>query len=80
MKSMQRSHKCSIGWLIALAIGVLPRDAAAYIDPGTTGRMSQVLYMLFYGVLGVFFYFLRYIKLWVGKAKTFLAEWFGRHT
>lgn len=69
-----------MAWLIALAIGMLPGDAAAYIDPGTTGVMSQVLYMLFYGVLGVFFYFLRYIKLWVGRAKTFLAEWFGRHT
>ena len=40
-----------MGWLIALAIGMLPRDAAAYIDPGTTGMMSQVLYVLFYGVL-----------------------------
>ena len=56
-----------MGWLIALAIGMLPRDAAAYIDPGTTGMMSQVLYVLFYGVLGMFFYSLRFIKGWVAR-------------
>ena len=77
---MQQFHNCSTCWLTALAIGVLPKDAAAYIDPGTTGVMSQVLYVLFYGVLGVFFYFLRYIKLWVGRTKTVLGEWFVRHT
>jgi hypothetical protein len=39
--------------------------AEAYIDPGTTGLISQLLYMLFYGVLGVFLYFLRYIKQFI---------------
>ena len=67
-----------MGWLIALAIGMLPRDAAAYIDPGTTGMMSQVLYVLFYGILGMFFYSLRYIKGWVARVRNVLAGIFGR--
>ena len=79
MKPMQQFRNCSMAWLIALAIGMLPGDAAAYIDPGTTGVMSQVLYMLFYGVLGVFFYFLRYIKLWVARIRNVLAGIFGRY-
>ena len=78
MNPMQQSHNCSIGWLIALAIGMLSGDAQAYIDPGTTGMMSQVLYVLFYGALGVFLYLLKYIKSWVGRAKSFLAGLFAR--
>jgi hypothetical protein len=79
MNFMRRFQNCRMAWLLAFAIGMLPREAAAYIDPGTTGMLSQVLFVLFYGVLGVFFYFLRYIKSWVARAKTFLAGLFGRN-
>jgi hypothetical protein len=57
---------------------VLPRNAAAYVDPGTTGMLSQVLYVLFYGALGVFFYCLRYLKGYIANLKEFLARYFGR--
>jgi hypothetical protein len=69
-----------MAWLLALTIGVLPGEAAAYIDPGTTGMMSQALYVLFYGILGVFFYYLRHLKSWVARSKTYLAKLSGRQT
>jgi len=56
----------------------LPRNSAAYVDPGTTGLLSQILYVLFYGALGVFFYCLRYIKGYIAKLKEFLARCAGR--
>lgn len=57
----------------------MPIDAAAYVDPGTTGMLSQVLYVLFYGALGVFFYFLRYIKEYLTHAtQQFVAMFFRR--
>ena len=62
----------------AMTAVMTPIDAAAYIDPGTTGMLSQVLYVLFYGALGVFFYFLRYIKQYFTNAKQNLLKWFGR--
>lgn len=64
-------------WLVTCAI-VLPGDALAYIDPGTSGMLSQVLYVMFYGALGVFFYMLRYVKQYVAHVKQFLAKYFGR--
>ena len=66
------------GWLAAAILAAaLPVDAQAYIDPGTTGMLSQILYVLFYGALGVFLYFLRYIKQYLANAKQFLARLFG---
>lgn len=56
----------------------LPRDAAAYVDPGTTGMLSQILYVLFYGALGVFFYCLRYVKGYIASLKDFLGRCLGR--
>ncbi|MGH7798994.1 MAG: hypothetical protein ACREQ2_29385 [Candidatus Binatia bacterium] len=56
----------------------LPQQAAAYIDPGTTGMLSQVLYVLFYGALGLFFYLLRYVKQYFTNAKQVLVRWLGR--
>ena len=53
------------------------RPAEAYVDPGTTGMLSQILYVLFYGALGVFLYLLRYIKQYVARAKESLAKLFG---
>lgn len=63
-------------WLIAWG-WALPCDALAYVDPGTSGMLSQVLYVMFYGALGVFFYMLSYIKQYVAQVKQFLAKHFG---
>lgn len=66
-------------WILVIIAGItVPSEVAAYVDPGTTGMLSQILYVLFYGALGVFFYFLRYIKQYVTNAKQFLAKLFGR--
>jgi len=56
---------------------ILIGEAAAYVDPGTTGLLSQILYVLFYGALGLFFYFLRYIKQYLTNAKDFVAKFFA---
>jgi hypothetical protein len=52
--------------------------AAAYIDPGTTGLVSQVLYVLFYGALAACLYFFRSLISFVTDLKEFLAKFFGR--
>ena len=52
--------------------------AAAYIDPGTTGLVSQVLYVLFYGALAACLYFFRSLISFVTGVKEFLARFFGR--
>jgi hypothetical protein len=67
---------CSTLGPVSLGL-LLPSDALAYIDPGTSGMLSQVLYVMFYGVLGVFFYMLRYFKQYVAHVKQFLAKYFG---
>ena len=56
---------------------VLATPAAAYVDPGTTGMLAQVLYVLFYAALGLFVYLLRYIKQYVARTKRFVSEIFG---
>ena len=63
-------------WLIAWG-SILPGDAHAYIDPGTSGLLSQVLYVMFYSALGGFFYVFRYFKQYVAQAKQFLARRLG---
>ena len=55
-----------------------PATGHAYIDPGTTGVISQILYVLFYGVLGIGVYYVRRIKSSIARAKQFLAQRFGR--
>ena len=62
---------------VAVLIIAAPVKVHAYIDPGTTGMVSQMLYVLFYGALGVFLYFLRYIKQYLAGAKQFFAKLFG---
>ena len=52
--------------------------AYAYIDPGTTGLLSQVLYVLFYGALGVFLYFSRKIKTSIAQLLQTVAKRFRR--
>lgn len=61
-----------------LVLTALPQNAAAYVDPGTTGMLSQILYVLFYGALGLFLYGLRYIKGSMANLKQFLSRCFGR--
>lgn len=57
-----------------------PVDGHAYVDPGTTGMLSQILYVLFYGALGVFIYLLRYVKQYLTTVKEFLAKLFCRRS
>lgn len=63
--------------LLFLAM-VIPLDVDAYIDPGTTGMLSQVLYVLLYGALGLFLYMLRYIKQYLVNMKQFVGRLLGR--
>ena len=63
-----------------LLIAAIPVDALAYVDPGTTGMISQMLYVLFYGALGLFFYFLRQIKQYLSRVKDLMARMFGRRS
>ena len=56
----------------------IPSQAFAYVDPGTSGMISQVLYVMFYGALAVFFYGFRYIKQYVVKVGQSLAKTFSR--
>jgi hypothetical protein len=63
-----------------LLIATIPVDVMAYVDPGTTGMISQMLYVLFYGALGLFFYFLRQIKQYLSRVKDSLAKLFGRRS
>jgi hypothetical protein len=57
-------------WLIAWG-SILLAMHMPYIDPGTSGLLSQVLYVMFYGAFGLFFYMLRYIKQYVAQVKQF---------
>ena len=56
---------------------VIPFPADAYIDPGTTGLVTQLMYVLFYGFLGVLLFCIRYIKQIFLKPKKFFAKFFG---
>jgi len=60
-------------WLIAWG-SILPGDAHAYIDPGTSGLLSQVLYVMFYGALGGFFYVLRHLKSHVIRVREYFSR------
>lgn len=51
-------------------------EAHAYVDPGTTGMLSQLLYLLFYAVLGAFVYLLHRVKKAGGSLKNFLLNLF----
>ena len=52
--------------------------AEAYVDPGTTGLLSQVLYVLFYGALAACLYFFRSLISCVTGLKESLAKFLGR--
>jgi len=80
---MRRTRASTLAMVVGLASVMPPMlvgEAVAYIDPGTTGLLSQILYVLFYGALGVFFYFLRYIRQYMAKAKQFLLKLLSRHS
>ena len=78
------TDKSSIGARITIIelmlILITPINTMAYIDPGTTGMISQMLYVLFYGALGLFFYFLRQIKGYLARTKDFLTKLLGRRS
>ena len=80
MKRNNRSVPARLSVIAFLLIMTIPVDAMAYIDPGTTGMISQILYVLFYGALGLFFYFLRQIKQYLARTKDFLAKMVGRRS
>jgi hypothetical protein len=72
------SRKIELAALMFLVFSGLfmPSAAHAYVDPGTTGLLTQLLYVLFYGALGVFFYCLRYIKQIVANGKQYFVNVF----
>ncbi len=47
-------------WIALVLLCVTP--AVAYVDPGTTGLLSQMAYLIFYGILATFGLFFRPIK------------------
>jgi hypothetical protein len=65
-------------FVVVVSMLVVPDRAAAYVDPGTTGMLSQILYVLFYGAMGLFFYYLRSVKEHIANAKQFLGRLFAR--
>jgi len=78
MRPLKTPDFVSFGTYFFLLEMLLPRYAAAYVDPGTTGMLSQILYVLFYSALGAFFYCLRYLKKYLAGIKEFLAKCFDR--
>jgi hypothetical protein len=77
IKKLPRQRAAFLYWAfvwVAMTDLATPIDAAAYVDPGTAGMLSQILYVLFYGALGVFLYLLRYIEQYLANARQFLAN------
>ena len=79
MPVLNRFKHARVACFLIVSGLLYPGGAAAYIDPGTTGILSQILYVLFYGALGLFLYLLRYIKQYLANTKQFLAKLFRRH-
>jgi hypothetical protein len=66
------------GLIFFVASLILPERVEAYVDPGTTGMLSQLLYVLFYSALGAVFYSLRSIKEYLARAKRYLMTYLTR--
>jgi hypothetical protein len=66
--------KLRLSSLVLFSGLVIPFPADAYIDPGTTGLVTQLMYVLFYGFLGVFLFCIRYIKQIFLKPKKFVEK------
>lgn len=77
MRILNRSKHSLVAYLLIVSGLWFPDDVAAYIDPGTTGMLSQVLYVMFYGALGVFLYMIRHFKSYLVRAKEYFAKLFS---
>ena len=66
-------------WVIVLLLSFDSGTVQAYIDPGTTGLLSQVLYVMFYAALGIFLYGIRYIKGFMLSLNRTMLRLFGRN-
>jgi hypothetical protein len=62
-------------WIIGLGIDPALRCAGLHRSRNQRHAL-QVLYVMFYGALGLFFYMLRYIKQYIAQVKEFLAKQF----
>ncbi len=78
MEFFEKRYVVLFGLIFFVASLILPERAEAYVDPGTTGMLSQLLYVLFYGALGAVFYSLRFIKQYLASAKRFLMAYLTR--
>ena len=66
--------------VILLLVFLLPKRVDAYVDPGTTAMLSQLLYVLFYGLLAVFLYSIRYIKQIIANLRRYLFKTLPKNT
>jgi hypothetical protein len=73
-------EKCAFIMLICTLSLFHPAIGHAYIDPGTTGLVSQILYVLFYGVIGVFLYYLRGIKTRIALITRIISKRFSHRS
>ena len=64
----------SVAVLVSMLLATV--QAEAYVDPGTTGLVSQLFYILFYGALAVFLYWFRYFKQFVTDVRKNLTKLF----
>jgi hypothetical protein len=78
MGALKKRDVIGLGTIFWIWGVIFPGNAAAYVDPGTTGMLSQILYVLFYGAVGVFFYCLRSITKYINSLKGYLAKCLGR--
>ncbi|HEX6033293.1 MAG TPA: hypothetical protein VFY83_02620 [Anaerolineales bacterium] len=65
-------------WVMLLIVTFESRAAEAYIDPGTTGLLSQVMYVIFYAALAAFLCGIRYIKGFMLSITDHVLRLFGR--
>lgn len=77
-KTINRWARVQQQSLIVLLVSFTSETAEAYIDPGTTGLLSQVLYVLFYAALGLFLYCIQYIKRYMIAIKHLVLKLLGR--
>lgn len=76
MEVLRRKRSTEICSLLMISFYAIPNNVFAYVDPGTTGMLSQLLYVMFYGLLAVFLYSLRYIKQIMANLRRYLFKSF----
>lgn len=69
------SRKLRLSCLVYGLLVAVPVEA--YIDPGTTGLVTQLMYVFFYGLLAVFLVCIRYIKQILLKPRKLIGKFFG---